>query len=86
MQDRNVRLIFTTHARKIRMPERNITDSDVRTVLRSCTVTDKRFSHPGEVLSAEGKDLDGRNLRICVRINPPCTLIVVTTIDLDKRS
>lgn len=84
--DRNHRIIYSHHAERGRMVERGITENDVRTVLKRCRVTEVRPDRRGPVWSAEGTDLDGRRLRICVSVREEAVLIVVvTTIDLDAR-
>lgn len=75
------RMVFSDHARE-RMAQRGITEADVRAVLSRCLVTEVRPGVRGDVLSAEGRDLDDRRLRVCVALNPPKTIIVVTAIDL----
>ena len=80
------RIIYRHHAERERMVQREITDNDVRTILGKCRVTDVRETKLGPVWSAEGTDLDGRNLRICVSVPKTETaIIVVTTINLDAR-
>lgn len=76
------RIIYSDHAEYDRMLRRKISPADIRTVLKKCSVTDVRPGDQGDVYSAEGTDLDGRRLRICVALNPPKTVIVVTTIKL----
>ena len=80
------RIIYSDHAERVRMVARDITDSDVRTVLGKCRVTDIRTNRMGPVWSAESTDLDGRHLRICVAVRQEQTvIIVVTAIDLDAK-
>jgi hypothetical protein len=81
-----IRIVYSDHAERARMVQRQITDGDVRTVLGKCRVTDIRPHKLGPVWSAEGTDLDGRRLRVCVSVPPAQTaIIVVTTIDLDAK-
>lgn len=82
MMENTPRVIYTDHARTESMVQRRINDTDVRTVLKKCVVTEVRPNLKGDVLSAEGSDLEGRRLRICVALNPPRTIIVITAIDL----
>lgn len=84
--DPNCRVIYRVHAERVRMVERNITENDVKAVLRKCRETEVRDSPRGPVFSAEAKDHDGRNLRVCVSPREQqCAVIVVTTIDLDEK-
>ncbi len=86
IRDQKTRLIYRNHAERVRMVQRDISENDVRTVLGKCCVTDIREHTLGPVWSAEGTDLDGRRLRICVSVPTPQTaIIVVTTIDLDAK-
>lgn len=85
--NQNHRIIYSSHAERVRMVERGITENDVRTVLKKCRVTQIRPDDRGPVWNAEGMDLDGRRLRICVSVREEAVvIIVVTTINLDSRS
>lgn len=77
------RIVYSRHARD-RMAERGITDGDVRLVLGRCRVTEVREGEFGAVHSAEGTDIDGRPLRVCVAVREPPVnaVVVVTAIDL----
>lgn len=83
MMAEHARLIYSTHAEIDRMPERSITDEDVRAVLASCKVTGIRQNRQGPVWAAEGTDLDGRFLRIPVSVREANhVIIVVSAIEL----
>ncbi|MGF7173368.1 DUF4258 domain-containing protein [Azospirillum doebereinerae] len=84
MMRARARIIYSKHADRERMPEREITDRDVRTVLETCLeITQIRENDQGPVWSVEGHDLDGRRLRICVAVKARRNIvIVVTTIEL----
>lgn len=87
IRDQSVRVIYSDHAERVRMVARGIEESDVLTVLKRCRVTEVRNHNLGPVWSAEGTDLDGRRLRICVSVREDRVVImIVTTINLDAKN
>lgn len=87
MRNPGVRIVYSDHAERERMVQRKITDNDVRTVLKRCRVTLVEDRGPTPVWNAEGSDLDGRRLRVCVRVNEEAIVVVViTVIDLKSKA
>lgn len=75
------RIIYSDHAERERMPERDITEDDVEAALSECRITERRENELGEVWAAEGEDLDERTLRIPVAIRQrDNAIIIVSTI------
>ncbi|CAK0770768.1 DUF4258 domain-containing protein [uncultured Gammaproteobacteria bacterium] len=87
MKDPGTRLIFSPHAERARMVERDVTENDVRTVLKKCRVSLVEWRGSALVWNAESNDIDGRPLRIPVMVNETNKLIVVrTVIDLTSNN